>query len=59
MRHAGKDIIAYIFAAIGLTYILLPVNYVGRIRRMRKEIEFREDRLRQKQESALKTDNES
>ena len=36
---------------IGLTYILLSVNYVGQIRRMRKEIQFREDRLKQKQKS--------
>jgi len=38
---------------IGLTYILLPVNYVGQMRRMRKEIDFREDRLKRKQEMAL------
>ena len=29
---------------IALTYILLSINYVGQIRRMRKEIDFREDR---------------
>ncbi len=29
---------------IGLTYILLSVNFVGTIRRMRKEIQKREDR---------------
>ncbi len=33
---------------IGFTYILLSVNFVGTIRRMRKEIERREDRLQQK-----------
>jgi len=33
---------------IGLTYILLSVNFVGTIRRMRKEIQKREDRLGQK-----------
>jgi ABC-type thiamin/hydroxymethylpyrimidine transport system permease subunit len=33
---------------IGLTYILLSVNFVGTIRRMRKEIRKREDRLSQK-----------
>jgi len=40
---------------IALTYILLSINYIGQIRRMRKEIVFREDRLRQKQEAAQKT----
>ena len=40
---------------IALTYILLSINYVGQIRRMRKEIDFREDRLRQKQEAAQNT----
>jgi len=43
---------------IGLTYILLPVNYVGQIRRMNKEIQFREDRLKQTQEAALKAEAE-
>ena len=33
---------------IGFTYILLSVHFVGTIRRMRKEIERREDRLQQK-----------
>ncbi len=33
---------------MGLTYILLSVNFVGMIRRMRKEIQKREDRLSQK-----------
>lgn len=37
---------------IGLSYTLLPVNYVGQMRRMRKEILKREDRLKQKQEDA-------
>ena len=40
---------------IALTYIILSINYVGQIRRMRKEITFREDRLRQKQEAAQNT----
>ena len=40
---------------IGLTYIFLSINYIGQIRRMRKEIVFREDRLRQKQEAAQNT----
>ena len=40
---------------IALTYILLSISYIGQIRRMRKEIAFREDRLRQKQEAAQKT----
>ena len=35
---------------IGGTYILLSVNYAGQIRRMRKEIHFREERSKQKQE---------
>jgi len=43
---------------IGLTYIFLPVNYVGQMRRMRKEIKFREDRLKQKQEAALNAEPE-
>ena len=34
---------------IGLTYILLSVNFVGTIRRMRKEIQKREDRLKSAQ----------
>jgi O-antigen/teichoic acid export membrane protein len=33
---------------MGLTYILLSVNFVGMIRRMRKEIQKRGDRLSQK-----------
>ena len=40
---------------IALTYILLSINYIGQIRRMRKEIDFREDRLRQKQKAAQNT----
>jgi len=36
---------------IGVTYILMSVNFIGQIRRMRKEIQFREDRLKQKQEA--------
>ena len=40
---------------IALTYILLSISYIGQIRRMRKEIAFRVDRLRQKQEAAQKT----
>jgi amino acid transporter len=32
---------------IGLTYILLTVNYVSQMGRMRKEIKFREDRKKQ------------
>ena len=34
---------------IGLTYILLSVNFMGTIRRMRKEIHFREDRRKKKE----------
>ena len=33
----------------GLTYALLTVNFVGEKRRMQTEIQFREDRLKQKQ----------
>jgi amino acid transporter len=40
---------------IALTYILLSINYIGQIRRMRKEIVFQEDQLRQKHEAAQKT----
>ena len=36
---------------IGVTYIILSVNFFGQIRRMRKEIQFREDRLKRKQEA--------
>lgn len=34
---------------IGLTYILLSVNIVGNMRRMRKEVQKREDRLKSAQ----------
>ena len=40
---------------LALVYIVLPIDFVGQIRRMRKEIAFREDRLRQKQEAAQNT----
>jgi len=35
---------------IGLTYILLTINYAMRMRLMRKEILFRDKRQKQKQE---------
>lgn len=43
---------------IGLTYILWPVNLVRTTRRMRKEIQKREDRLKQKQDATVKADSE-
>ncbi len=42
----------------GLTYSLLTINFVGQMRRMKTEIQFREDRLKQKQEAALKAEAE-
>ena len=36
---------------IGATYILFPFNLVMQKRRMQKEIAFREERLRKKQEA--------
>jgi hypothetical protein len=36
---------------IGVTYILMSINFIGQIRRIRKEIQFREDRLKQKQDA--------
>ena len=42
----------------GLTYSLLTINFVGQMRRMKTEIQFREDRLNQKQEAALKAEAE-
>ena len=36
---------------IGATYILFPFNLVKQKRRMQKEIAFREERLRKKQEA--------
>ena len=41
---------------IGATYILWPFNFIIQIRRMREEIQFREDRLRKKQEAAMNVD---
>lgn len=41
----------------GFTYALLAVNFVGQMRRMRTEITFREDRLKRRQEAALKGEN--
>ncbi len=37
----------------GLTYSLLTINFAGSMRRMKTEIQFREDRLKQKQAAAL------
>ena len=34
---------------IGLTYILLTINYAGQVKRMRAEIQKREDRLLSRQ----------
>lgn len=33
---------------IGLTYTLFPFNFITQIRRMKKEIEFREERARKR-----------
>ena len=38
---------------IGATYIFYPFHFITQIRRMREEIQFREERLRKKQEAAL------
>jgi hypothetical protein len=35
---------------IGLTYILWPINFILQKRRMLKEIEFREDRAKRRQQ---------
>jgi len=43
---------------IGATYTLFPFNFIIQIRRMRKEIQFREERLKQKQEAPLGKDAE-
>jgi len=36
---------------IGLTYILLTINYAGQMKRIRAEIQKREDRLRSRKPS--------
>ena len=41
---------------IGVTYILLSINFIGQIRRMRKEVERRENRL--KHQAELNVDKE-
>ena len=41
---------------IGLTYILLSINFVGQIRRMKKEIASRDRHSNQKQEAVLNSE---
>jgi len=38
---------------VGATYTLFPFSFIIQIRRMRKEIQFREDRMRKKQETGV------
>ena len=40
----------------GATYTLFPFNFIIQIRRMREEIQFREDRLKRKQEAGQTVD---
>lgn len=41
---------------IGVTYILLSLNYAGQMRRIRAELQKREDRLQKRQEASTNSE---